>query len=153
MNVQFLLVVPPEAHPPRTDPPVNIGGQIWDFNDGAPQISDGGCLAVCGPVALKTTCVAGARGIDMHDVVSVLLSEMIRPNNAPKTSTKPAISSAPTRKVTATRCTRRQYTAPPQISTHIPVPFHTAIFAGCSLLLLKMGTICEYARVLAESFY
>ena len=40
-------------------------------------------------MALKTIFVAGARGIGMH-MVSVLLSEMVRPN-APKTSTKTAI--------------------------------------------------------------
>ena len=41
----------------------------------------------CCPVALRTTIfVAGARGIGMHIMVSVLLSEMVRPN-APKTST------------------------------------------------------------------
>ena len=40
-------------------------------------------------MALKTIFVAGARGIGLH-MVSVLLSEMVRPN-APKTSTKIAI--------------------------------------------------------------
>ena len=40
-------------------------------------------------MALKTVFVAGARGIGMH-VVSVLLSEMVRPN-VPKTLTKTAI--------------------------------------------------------------
>ena len=43
----------------------------------------------CCPVALKTICVAGARGIVVH-VVSVLLSEMVRPNVS-KTSTKTII--------------------------------------------------------------
>ena len=38
------------------------------------------------PEALKTICVAGARGIGLH-MIYVLLSEMVRPN-APKTSTK-----------------------------------------------------------------
>ena len=43
----------------------------------------------CCPVAFKTIFVAGPRGIGMH-MVSVLLSEMVRPN-VPKTSTKTAI--------------------------------------------------------------
>ena len=40
-------------------------------------------------MALKTIFVVGARGIGMH-MVSVLLSEMVKPN-VPKTSTKTAI--------------------------------------------------------------
>ena len=43
----------------------------------------------CCPVALKTIYVAGAHGLDMH-MVSMLLSEMVRPN-VTKTSTKTAI--------------------------------------------------------------
>ena len=43
----------------------------------------------CCPVALKTIFVAGARGIGMH-MVSILLSDMVRPNVS-KTSTKTAI--------------------------------------------------------------
>ena len=40
-------------------------------------------------MVLESIWVAGARGIGMH-MVSVLLSEMVRPNT-PKTSTKTAI--------------------------------------------------------------
>ena len=80
--------VTPEAHPPRTDPPTNLGRQVWGFSNGAFKIGEIGCLAVPLPRGVKTACVAGARGIGMQ-IVSVLLSEMVRPN-APKSSTNTA---------------------------------------------------------------
>ena len=80
-----------EAHPPRTDPLVNLGQQVLRFIDCAPQVRERKCLTVyCYPVALKLiSCVTGVRGIVVH-MISILLTEMVRPNS-PKTSTKTTI--------------------------------------------------------------
>ena len=78
-----------ETHLPRADPSVDLVSQVWGFSHSASQIGEGGCLAHSCPVAFKTILVAGARGTGMH-MVSVLLSEVVRPN-VPKTSTKTAI--------------------------------------------------------------
>ena len=83
--VPFTLA-PPEDHPPRTGRLVNLGRHGLEFHDGAPQIGEGEHLEILFPVALKIICVPGARGIDTP-MVSVLLSEMVRPD-ALKTSMK-----------------------------------------------------------------
>ena len=44
-----LPLVTPEAHPPRMDPPVDLGRQVWGFSNGASRIGEGGCLAVLLP--------------------------------------------------------------------------------------------------------
>ena len=41
--------VTPEVRPPRTDPPVNLGRQVWRFIDGASKIGERGCLTVLLP--------------------------------------------------------------------------------------------------------
>ena len=85
-----LPCVTPEAHPPRTDPPANLGRQVWHFNYDASQIEANEVFwRYCCPVAVKTICVAGACRIGVH-MVSVFLSEMVRPN-ASKPSMKTAI--------------------------------------------------------------
>ena len=67
--------VPPESHPPRTDPPVNLVRQVVRFSYGVSQIGERCCLAVLLPRGVEdylTICVADARGINMC-MVSVLL--------------------------------------------------------------------------------
>ena len=87
--VQFPLVAL-ETQPPRADPPVDLVRQVRPFSHCTSQVGEGGCLAVLLSRGvedyLRCRC---ARGIGMH-MVSVVLSEMVRPN-APKTSTKTAI--------------------------------------------------------------
>ena len=80
-------------------------------------------------VALKTIFVAGARGIGMR-MVSVLLSEMVRPN-VPKTSTSSAYS--------ISQIARRTY------SSAVLGP----TFDGCSCRWIRSASTC----VLAESLY
>ena len=43
-----------EAHPPRTDPLVNLGQQVLRFSDGAPQVRERKCLTVLLPRSIKT---------------------------------------------------------------------------------------------------
>ena len=78
--------VTPEASPPRTDPPVISFDRFGALVTATPKKVKKIVVRYYCPVALKPICGSGARGISMR-MVSVLLSEMVRPN-APKTSTK-----------------------------------------------------------------
>ena len=82
-----------EAHPPLTDPRVNLGQQVFCGSVTVPlKYAKENVSRYCYPVALKLIfCVAGGvvHGIVVH-MISVLLTEMVRPNS-PKTSTKTTI--------------------------------------------------------------
>ena len=43
-----------EAHPPRTDPLVNLGQQVLRFRDGAPQVRERKCITVLLPRSIKS---------------------------------------------------------------------------------------------------
>ena len=67
----------PEAHPPRTNSPVNLVRQlVWGFGDGTLKSVKDVVRPYCCLSAWKTICVAGARRIGLY-MVSILLSEMV----------------------------------------------------------------------------
>ena len=115
-------------HLPRVDPPVGLIRLVTDFRNDGSQIREGGFLAALCPVAFKSICVTGARGIGVH-MVSLRWSDQMR-----RRLRRRPPSSVPTRATTVTRCTRRRHTeCSNQHATHIPVPFQgktsTAILA------------------------
>ena len=107
MAVVQLPRVTTEDHPPRLDLPVGLIRPVWDFSDDGSQIGEGGFLVVPCPVAFKTICVTGARGLGLH-MVSLRWSDQMRR----RLRQRPP-SSVPTRATTATRCTRRRHTECP----------------------------------------
>ena len=121
-----LPLVAPEAHPPHTDPTINLGRQVWGLIEGTPHVNrkEKVVSRYCCSVASKATgsCVAGARGIGTR-MVSALLSKMVRPN-APNTSRKTIIM--------------RPRHDERVVSIQHPPKYHAADISGQTLPLLKM---------------
>ena len=82
--------VAPEAYSSRTAPPVDLVRQVWGLSDGASQIGEGGYLAMLLPRDVEAYLYCWCTSNRHVHVVSVLLSEMVRPN-APKTLTETTI--------------------------------------------------------------
>ena len=78
----------PEAHPPRTDPPVDLVRQVWGFRDGASQIVERGCLSILLPCGVEVYLRSWCREIGMHGSPSCSLgwSGQMRPRLATKTA-------------------------------------------------------------------